>query len=159
VKEFLYFGELGPMGINRVAFAARMLATAGRIYNEMGQSERSLECFEKALRVLLETTLSEEEPVELPDYSPPVDEILAEVPVDGLNNELVVMLAFQFDRDGDLGRAEESIRRLLERNPEDPDIRETGRSFYEYLSETDPAELEAHRLSIETIRANLDGLR
>ncbi|HUF38617.1 MAG TPA: hypothetical protein VMN57_08845, partial [Anaerolineales bacterium] len=89
VKDFLYFGELGPMGLNRTAFAAGMLAIAGRIHAAQDRPELSHACFEKALRVLLETVLGDEEEIELPEFAPPIDEILEAVPVQSLNDDLL----------------------------------------------------------------------
>ena len=155
VKEFLYFGELGPMGLNRTAFASSLLVIAARIYAEKSQPEKSLECYEKTLRVLLETTLSEEEAVEFPDFTPPVEEILEAVEISLLKDELVAMLAFYFDRIGDLRRADEAIRLLLERHPDDPDTRDTARSFYEYLLEEEDARLLESGLSREAIHTSV----
>jgi hypothetical protein len=158
VKEFLYFGELGPMGLNRTAFAASMLALAARIYEEMEKPDMSLACREKALRVLLETVLGDEEVVEFPDFAPSVEEILDAAPIRSYSDEVVAMLAFYFDRSGDLKRADEAIRLMLDRRPLDPDTRDMARSFYEYLLETEAGALEAHGLSLEGVRKEMDRL-
>jgi hypothetical protein len=155
VKEFLYFGELGPMGLNRMAFAASMLVLAGRIHAGMKQPERSRVHFEKALRVLLETALGEEEAVEFPEFTPSIDEILTEVQIGDLGDDLLAMLAFYFDRIGDVDRAHTSVQALLTRHPNDPDTREMARSFYEYLLEDD-TRLQAHRLTMDEIRRELE---
>ncbi len=156
VKEFLYFGELGPMGLNRTAFAASMLVIAGRIHAGMEQKEHSRAHFEKALRVLLETVLSEEDAVEFPDFTPSIEEILAEVQAADLNDDLLSMLAFYFDRIGELDRAHSSIQTLLTRHPNDPDTKEMARSFYEYLLEEDGKRLREHELTLDEIRRALE---
>ncbi|HUF38748.1 MAG TPA: hypothetical protein VMN57_09510, partial [Anaerolineales bacterium] len=109
-------------------------------------------CFEKALRVLLETVLGDEEEIELPEFAPPIDEILEAVPVQSLNDDLLTMLAFHFDRTGHIRRAEEAIRILFERNGADPDIRDTVRSFYEYLLDLDETDLRASGVPVEAAR-------
>lgn len=137
VKDFLYFGEMASMGLNRAAFAAQMLAIAARIHAAMGNPEKSLACSEKALRVQLETVLGEEEDVALPEHAPQVSEILGEVGISALSDELLSMLAFYYDRTGELDRADQVIQTLIDRRPDDPDVRELARSFYEYLKSLD----------------------
>jgi hypothetical protein len=65
------------------------------------------------------------------------------------------MLAFYFDRTGELERADRAIRTLMSRRPDDPDTREMARSFYEYLLDADEAVLRAGGLSLEVVRRAL----
>lgn len=155
VKDFLYFGELGPMGLNRAAFAASMLSIAARIQDRTGNGGYARKCIEKALRVLLEATLGEEDPVDMPDFAPAVEEILAEWPIEELGDELVSMLVFHYDRSGDLTGASAAVQALLSRQPADPETRDFARSFYEYLLEGDPARLETGGLAREDVAALL----
>ena len=159
LRDFLYFGELEVMGLNRTAFAASMLLHAGRIFRAQENEERARACFERALQLLVETTLSAEDEVEMPDFTPPVQELLDEVRLEDLSDSLLTQLAFFFERNRDLKRADAAIQTLIARRPDDPDVRDLARSFYDILLDEDEAELGAAGFSEATIRERMKGLK
>ena len=151
LKDFLYFGELSVMGLNKVGLASALLLHAGRIYKAKGSEAQSLACFEKTVRLLLDVTLADETDPELPEFSPGLDEILEELTLEQLANDTLMPLAFYFDRTGALGRAHEAIQILLGRSGADPDIRDMARSFYDYVLDLDEESLRSNGLLRDSI--------
>ena len=159
LKDFLYFGELGAMGLNRAAFASALLLQAGRIFDMKGNRDRALLCFEKTLRLLVDVLLAEEEAQEMPPFSPAVEDVLAEVELAELKDATLLPLVFYLERQADLERAHAAVQRLLSRNPGDPDTADMARSFYEYLLDESDEKLAEGRLPRIKVQAALDELK
>ena len=159
MKEFLYFGEMNVMGLNKAALAGNMLVNAGLVYRARGNEERAYECIEKAIRLLLEIMLAEEEDPEMPDFAPTINEILKEVELVKLQNETLVPLSFYFDRQQSYREAHEVVQSLLQRSPEDPDARNLAQSFYVYLADETDETLAQGGISRDVIRQALDILK
>lgn len=133
VREFLYFGENEVMGLNRTALASALLLQAGRIFAVQGRREKALACFEKSIRLLLETHLADETDPDMPEFAATIEELLGELALEDLHDETLAPLSFYFDRFGEPWRAHACLQILLARRPADPDLRDMATSFYEYL--------------------------
>jgi hypothetical protein len=136
--DFLVFGELGTLGVNKAGFAANLLLQAGIAHRMQNHMERSAPCLEKGLGLVLELELSKQGPFEMPEFAPTVEDFLKESSLASFSPDVLGALAFYFEKSGEYARAESVVRVMLEMDPADPEMRAFARSFYEYLlAETD----------------------
>lgn len=159
MREFLYFGELTVMGLNKAGLAGNMLLNAGLVYRAMGDEGKAVACFEKAVRLLLDLTLSEEEDPEMPDFAPTIDEIVKEVSLEKLAEDTLFPLSFYYDRRRSFRKAHEVIQTLQVAAAGNPDVRDLAESFYVYLLDEPEEELNAGGLTTETVQQALEALR
>ena len=159
MRDFLYFGELTVMGLNKAALAGNMLMNAGIIYRARGDEAKAVACFEKAVRLLLDLTLSEEEDPEMPDFAPTIDEIMKEISLDNLSTDTLMPLSFYYDRKQAFGEAHKVIQALLAHDAGNPDVRDLAESFYVYLSEESAELIVAGGLDRDTIIKSLAEVR
>ena len=157
--DFLTFGEFGSARMDKCGFAISLLRETGRLYAAQDHSEKSQVYFRKALNLLLEVILSQEETPELPDFTPTVDELVIELDMLSLSTDTKANLMFYYSRVGSYDKAENTLNGILEVDREDMEIVEFGISFYEYLQDEGDETLMAGNLPREKLEASLANLR
>jgi hypothetical protein len=159
MKEFLYFGELTVMGLNKAGLASSMLIHAGLIYRAKGDEEKAVAFIGKAIRLLLEIILSEEENPQMPDFAPTIEDALKEVSLDQLDSDTLIPLSFYFDRQKAFGNAHDAMQIMLARDVRNPDTRDLAKSFYVYLKDESDDVLSAGGINREAIDKALEELK
>ncbi len=157
ILDFLTFGEVGQLGMSKAGLAANLLMQAGAAWRLKDQPQEAAACFDKSIRLLLEVHLAEGEgqPPLLPEFAPPLEDILAEVAPAGLSADTLGALVFYFEKQAAYGRADGFLHAMLAKAPTDADTLAFGRSFYEYLLEESDENLETGGLPRPQILAAL----
>jgi hypothetical protein len=157
--DFMTFGVQSEQALVKTGFAVALLQAAGRVNVEFGKKEQSVPYFEKALGLLLEIELSEEEPPELPEFVTMAEEIIADVALNALSMDTRGALVFYFEREGEFATAEKVLKTMLVDRPDDAEIHELAVSFYEYLLDEDDEQLTEGGLPREQATTALEALK
>lgn len=157
--DFLTFGQVENVALTRCGFAVALLQAAANLYREEGRVEQGVPYLQKALNLLLEVELAGEEPPDLPEFVPTVDELLEDADLHQLTIDSRGTLVFYFEREREYAAAEKVLHTMLADRPEDQEIHDLAVSFYEYLLAETDEELVEGDLPREHILATLATLR
>ena len=87
VMDFLTFGQMENQRLMRCGIAVALLQATGTLFREQGKNEQGMAYVQKGLNLLLEVELAGEEPPDLPEFVPTVDEMLEGLDVQQLTME------------------------------------------------------------------------
>ena len=163
--DYFSFGEQGDNKIDRCLFAVTLLLNTAQVYRLNGRPERALPYHKKSLALMLETLLTQRTQVEWPSFAPTLDDILDGLEFESLPLDSQAGLVIFSEQQGDFRRGADLLVRLINHRPDEPDVTELARSFYEMLmAESDEnliaGNLERPRLVKNyalLIRTNQDG--
>ncbi|MCB9136073.1 MAG: tetratricopeptide repeat protein [Anaerolineales bacterium] len=157
--DFLTMGQTEIVATMHSSMAIALLYTNFKIYQDNGRTEQGLPYLQKALSLLLEVELAGDNPPELPDFVPMVEDLVGEVDLHQLSTDSRGTLAFYLEREGDFAEAEKVLRSMLDDRPHDPDVHELVTSFYTYLLDEDDDDLVKGGLPRGEILQRLDELK
>ncbi len=159
VMDFLTFGQMENQRLMRCGIAVALLQATGTLFREQGKNEQGMAYVQKGLNLLLEVELAGEEPPDLPEFVPTVDEMLEGLDVQQLTMESRGTLVFYFEQEGDYATAERVLNTMVADAPDDPETHALALSFYEYLLDETDETLAEGGLSRDHITATLAGLQ
>lgn len=155
---FLTLGGTAPEARAKVSFLAALLREAGAIHAAQERPDVSYACYLKALHLLLEMRLHDDE-VRLPEYAPTVEGLVAQLNAYALPSHTNVALLRYYEQVGAYGKAEDALFEALEAEPGDADVVEAGLVFYERLHHLSDEALIAGNLPRDEVEAGLSELR
>lgn len=125
-------GQLAQTVHFRTLSVVTLLCEAASISNDEGREEEAREIHLKALRLLLEV-LSQEDPLEFPEFVPKVESILGALQNKPLPVETQTMLMRHYEATGQFAKAEDCLFAILDEVGPNPAIVGFGRAFYERI--------------------------
>jgi len=152
--------ETGPTQVvhTKALMLTTILKEAGDVAAASGQTDQSRACYLKGLHLLLDT-LGREDISDCPEFVPQVEAFalaLADAP---LPLQTQAMLMEHYERDGEFGKAEDSLFAMLEAEPGNAEILNFGIAFYERLSHQTDAALAEGNLPRAEMEAGLNQFR
>jgi hypothetical protein len=151
------FGDAADSWREMGAFVAALLYSEAVILQEQEQPDDAAPRALLGLQLLLECELADELP--LPDYAPPLDELLDLLQDYELPAKTRAALFTLLARDGHYARAEDMLASLLDERPADDGLLAAGITFYERLLDRDDADLVAGGLPRDEVLSALANLR
>jgi hypothetical protein len=157
--DFLTFGQTEVVALTRSGLAVALLQAAAHLYQAQSKEDQGLPYLQKALNLLLEIELAGEEPLELPEFVPTVDDLIEDVDLHRLTLDSRGTLVFYFEREGEYATAEKVLNMMLADRPDDQEIHDLAVSFYEYLLDESDEQLAEGGLPREQVITALEQLR
>lgn len=148
----LMFGETSASGVVKGSVVVVLLSEAGLLHTAQNQPEESYACHLQALDLLL--LLRRQHPAEAwPDYTPSLTELLAPLADYHMPLETNRLLMGDYEQRGAYAKAEDILFRMLDDQPDDPDLIKQGLAFYERLLAQTDEQLAAGNLPREEVEA------
>lgn len=150
----LTIGEHGQLIEEKCMVMAALLKQLGIVSAAQQRPDLSRDCFLKALHLVLGLKLREE-PTELAEYAPTVDELAEALKPYDLPPRTHAAMMILYERAGKFAKAEDALFALLEAAPAQADAIEMGIAFYERLLARNDEMLVAGDLPRAEVEAGL----
>jgi hypothetical protein len=135
-----------------------LLKEAGDLAVAQDRNEDGRACYLKGLHLLLEM-LGRSEVFECPAFVPKIETFVAALSDEPLPLPTQAQLMQHYERNGEFGKAEDALYRMLEAEPGHPGIVAFGIAFYERLQNQSDAKLAEGNLPRPELEAALMELR
>ena len=154
----LMAGEPTAVVRTKCLLLVALLKQAGEVHAAQGRLGESQACWLKALNLLLEVTLRDEE-LPFPDFVPRVEELALALAGCDLPAHTNGALMQHYERLGEFAKAEDRLFVMLDAEPQNAGLHEWGTAFYERLLRQSDAALGAGNLPRAEVEAGLAELR
>lgn len=134
-----------------------LLKEAGDVAAAENREAQSRECYLKALHLLLDV-LARGEVIELPEFVPKVEMLVAALSSAPLPVRSAAMLMQHYERTGEFAKAEDALFAMLDAEPDNQAIVEFGITFYQRLLVHSDETLASGNLPRQEIAAALKEL-
>lgn len=134
-----------------------LLKEAGDVAAGEGRKDDSLECYLKALHLLLDT-LARGEIVECPEFVPKVELLVVSLQSASLPLRTHALLMQHYERAGEFAKAEDALFAMLEAQPDNDAVTQFGLAFYQRVLTHSDAALQAANLPRAEVAAGLKEL-
>lgn len=137
----------GPNSTNKAKYSgiAALLNYAGTINTHLQEPDKSYLCYLRALELLLDSLL-EDTDESLPSYAPTLTELLTVLAPYTLPTETSLLLLRYYERIGLYAKAEDTLFEMLDNEPNNLDLIESGVAFYHRLQQEEDGKLIAGNL-------------
>ncbi|MGD0744632.1 MAG: DUF6483 family protein [Verrucomicrobiota bacterium] len=147
-------GEPTQVVESKAFMLATLLKANGDLIAGQGRPEESRQYYLKGLHLLLDT-VGRNEVTERPDFAPTVEAFLTglrDAPLPVMTN---AMLMHHYERIGEFARAEDALFGLVDAGPDQVELLDFGRLFYQRLLGLDDAALSEGNLPRAEVTAGL----
>jgi tetratricopeptide (TPR) repeat protein len=151
-------GESTQIVREKTLLLVALLKEAGGIHAALNRTEESRACYLKALNLLLQARLQEEDGVELPGYVPKIDDLELALK-DSLPSTTRAALMQHYERLGDFAGAEDQLFEILELEANARRVLDWGIAFYERLQRLSDDALVAGNLPRSELESGLAELQ
>ncbi len=151
------FDQSAEIAYEKCVLMATLLKQQGAICAEQGRVEASVDCYLKALHLLLVALMAGNQ-VPRPDYAPKVADLVADLDACIIPTATNLLLMQYYEQTGAYARAEDTLFEMLAGEPGNAELIAIGLAFYERLSRQSDEALVAGnftRAEIEAGRAEL----
>jgi len=133
---------------------ATLLKTQGDLIAGQGRPEEGRQYYLKGLHLLLDT-FGRSEIVERPDFVPAVEAFLTGLRDTPLPMKTGAMLMCHYERTGEFAKAEDTLFGVMDAGPDNAELLDFGRSFYQRLLELSDDVLAVGNLPRVEVQAGL----
>ncbi|MGH8023721.1 MAG: DUF6483 family protein, partial [Limisphaerales bacterium] len=138
----------------KISMAARLFLEQGDIYRGQGKIEESHACYLKGLHLLL-NVMANEPAAARRDYLPPLETFLIGLHDSTLTLETNAMLMRHYEQLGEYAKAEDSLFRMLDAEPDNVELLDFGIGFYQRVMRLKDEPLELGNLPRAEVTAGL----
>lgn len=151
---WLIQGEPTHVVESKTFMLATLLKTNGDLVAGQGRLEESRQYYLKGLHLLLDT-FGRNEITERPDFVPAVEAFLTGLRDAPLPTNTSVMLTRHYERTGEFAKAEDALFGMVDAGPDQVELLDFGRSFYQRLLGLGDDTLMAGNLPRAEVKAGL----
>jgi hypothetical protein len=154
----LMAGEPTAVVRTKCLLLVALLKQAAEVHAAQNRDDESQTCLLKALNLLLEVRLRDEE-LQFPDFVPRVEDFVLALEGYAVPPRTNAALMQHYERLGEFGKAEDRLFVMIDAEPENAGVREWGMAFYERLLRQSDAALVAGNLPRAEVEAGLGELQ